>query len=174
MSKNKRAPKIVVTSFQLNQFFLSFIKKIGGTLLVDPLATGRPGGDSAAPLFLEEPEDAYVVKSKAATLSCRAAHALQLYFVCNGEAVRQKHHSAHEFVDPMTGIRQLEVKADVSRNDVEEYFGLDGYGCECIAWSSFGQVKSRRAKVVVACKSTFLFFFKKKNTKFLGFLLYRQ
>lgn len=119
---------------------------------MDPLATGRPGGDSAAPLFLEEPEDAYVVKSKAATLSCRAAHALQLYFVCNGEAVRQKHHSAHEFVDPMTGIRQLEVKADVTRNDVEEYFGLDGYGCECIAWSSFGQVKSRRAKVIVACK----------------------
>lgn len=86
--------------------------------------------------------------------------------MCNGEAVRQKHHSAHEFVDPMTGIRQLEVKADVSRNDVEEYFGLDGYGCECIAWSSFGQVKSRRAKVVVACKSTFLlFFFYKKEDK---------
>jgi hypothetical protein len=53
----------------------------------------------------------------------------------------------------MTGIRQLEVKVDVSRNDVEEYFGLDGYGCECIAWSSFGQVKSRRAKVIVACES---------------------
>ncbi len=126
---------------------------IGGTLLEDPLATGRPGSESAAPLFLEEPEDAYVVKSKAATLSCRAAHALQLYFVCNGEAVRTKHHSAHEFVDPMTGIRQLEVKVDITRNDVEEYFGLDGYGCECIAWSSFGQVKSRRAKVIVACES---------------------
>jgi len=121
--------------------------------LEDPLATGRPGSDSTAPLFLEEPEDAYVVKSKAGTLSCRAAHALQLYFVCNGEAVRTKHHSAHEFVDPMTGIRQLEVKVDISRNDVEEYFGLDGYGCECVAWSSFGQVKSRRAKVIVACES---------------------
>ena len=53
------------------------------------------------------------------------------------------------------GIRQLEVKADINRNDVEEYFGLDGYGCHCVAWSSFGQVKSRRAKVVVACKSQF-------------------
>jgi leucine-rich repeat transmembrane protein FLRT len=127
--------------------------------LEDPLATGRPGSDSTAPLFLEEPEDAYVVKSKAGTLSCRAAHALQLYFVCNGEEVRAKHHSAHEFVDPMTGIRQLEVKVDISRNDVEEYFGLDGYGCECIAWSSFGQVKSRRAKVIVACESHHLLFF---------------
>ncbi len=125
----------------------------------DPLATGRPGSDSRAPLFLEEPEDAYVVKSKAGTLSCRAAHALQLYFVCNGEEVRTKHHSAHEFVDPMTGIRQLEVKVDISRNDVEEYFGLDGYGCECVAWSSFGQVKSRRAKVIVACESHHLLFF---------------
>ena len=84
--------------------------------------------------------------------SCRAAHALQLYFTCNGEAVRQKQHSQHEFVDPMTGVRQLEVKADISRNDVEEYFGTDGYGCQCVAWSSFGQVHSRRAKVVVACE----------------------
>ena len=131
----------------------------GGTLLEDPLATGRPGSESAAPLFLEEPEDAYVVKSKAATLSCRAAHALQLHFVCNGEAVRTKHHSAHDFVDPMTGIRQLEVKVDITRNDVEEYFGLDGYGCECVAWSSFGQAKSRRAKVIVACESHFFFSF---------------
>jgi leucine-rich repeat transmembrane protein FLRT len=134
----------------------------GGSLLENTLATGRPGSDSTAPLFLEEHEDAYVVKSKAGTLSCRAAHALQLYFICNGEEVRAKHHSAHEFVDPMTGIRQLEVKVDISRNDVEEYFGLDGYCCECIAWSSFGQVKSRRAKVIVACEShhpLFFFFF---------------
>ena len=75
---------------------------------MDPLATGRPD-ESAAPILLEQPEDAFVVKSKPATLSCRAAHALQLYFVCNGEAVRQKHHSQHEFVDPMTGIRQLGI-----------------------------------------------------------------
>ena len=147
--------RIFVTTQLMNIFFSSFYTKLkGGTLLEDPLATGRPGSDSTVPLFLEEPEDAYVVKSKAGTLSCRAAHALQLYFVCNGEAVRTKHHSAHEFVDPMTGIRQLEVKVDISRNDVEEYFGLDGYGCECIAWSSFGQVKSRRAKVIVACESS--------------------
>ena len=125
---------------------------------MDPLATGRPGSDSALPLLLEEPEDSYVVKNRAATLSCRAAHALQLHFNCNGESMpRGRHHSAHDFVDPMTGIRQLEVKLDISRNDVEEYFGLDGYGCECVAWSSFGQVKSRRAKVVVACKLSILF-----------------
>ena len=74
----------------------------GGGLLVDPLATGRP--DSAAPLFLEEPQDAFVVKNKPATLSCRAAHALQLHFVCNDEDVHSKHHSQHQFVDPMTGI----------------------------------------------------------------------
>ena len=134
---------------------------------MDPLATGRPD-ESAAPILLEQPEDAFVVKSKPATLSCRAAHALQLYFVCNGEAVRQKHHSQHEFVDPMTGIRQLEVKADISRNDVEEYFGSDGYGCECIAWSSFGQVKSRRAKVIVACKSTVCHYFPFSRAKGLS------
>ena len=130
---------------------------LGGGLLLDPLATGRPDS-SPAPVFLEEPEDAFVVKNKPATLSCRAAHALQLHFVCNDEDVHSKHHSQHQFVDPMTGIRQLEVKADVTRNDVEEYFGADGYGCQCVAWSSFGQVKSRRAKVVVACKLIIFFF----------------
>lgn len=130
--------------------FVASFTDVSGGLLLDPLATGRPG--SEAPILLEEPEDAFVVKSKAATLSCRAAHALQLYFACNGEDVRAKHHSAHEFVDPMTGIRQLEVKVDVTRNDVEEYFGLDGYACECVAWSSYGQVKSRKARVTVACE----------------------
>ena len=147
-------------------FVFGFFIDVSGGLLLDPLATGRPGSET--PILLEEPEDAFVVKSKAATLSCRTAHALQLYFTCNGEDMSAKHHSAHEFVDPMTGIRQLEVKVDVTRNDVEEYFGLDGYTCECVAWSSYGQVKSRKARVTVACKypsvSDFLYYNKCNST----------
>ncbi|KAK2720439.1 netrin receptor UNC5C-like isoform X1 [Artemia franciscana] len=116
-------------------------------LLLDPLVgTGKPS--SSMPVFLEEPEDSFVIKNKAAQLSCRAANALQLYFTCNGEALRGKQHSLHEYVDPMTGIRQVEIKADITRNAVDEYFG--DFTCECVAWSSVGQQRSRRAKINVA------------------------
>lgn len=54
-----------------------------------PRASAAPPSDSdhpsvALPVFLEEPTDAYVVKSKPATLQCRAAHALQvrLFTLC--------------------------------------------------------------------------------------------
>ncbi|CAM1305939.1 UNC5C (predicted) [Pycnogonum litorale] len=105
---------------------------------------------SNIPVFLEQPKSTYVVKNKPATLSCIAANALQLHFRCNGERVASKQHSAHEYVDPMSGIRQMELKIDVSRRDVEQYFGVDGYGCRCYAWSSSGETISQRALINVA------------------------
>lgn len=131
----------MLTSF----FFLD------GGYLLDTLPTSDPD-QIPLPVFLEEPVDAYVIKNKPASLQCRAAHALQVFFKCNGEAVRSKQHSQQEFVDPMTGIRQIEVKLNVTRNDVEEYFGKDKFKCECFAWSSRGQVRSHPAAVDVACK----------------------
>ena len=125
---------------------------MGEDYLPDVYPTEDTSGPQT-PLFLEEPKDVYVVKNKPATLDCRASHALEVYFKCNGKRMDPiKHISHHEFVDPMTGVRQLEVKLDVSRNEVEEYFGMDGYGCECYAWSSQGLTKSRRAVIRVACK----------------------
>lgn len=103
-----------------------------------------------APTFLEEPKEAYVVKNKAATLSCRASHALEVFFKCNGNRVQYKHHSQSAIVDPMTGIRELEVKIDVTKTEVEELFGQITYSCECYAWSSRGEVKSRKAVIKVA------------------------
>ncbi|KAF8765022.1 Netrin receptor UNC5C like protein [Argiope bruennichi] len=120
-----------------------------GGLLPDPFPTDD-GDTSGHPVFLEEPRDTYVLRSRPATLSCKVRNALQLYFICNDKAVHHRHHSQQEFVDPQTGVRHLEVSVDVNRKEVEEFFGLDGYGCSCVAWSSSGTTKSRRALVKIA------------------------
>ncbi|EFN86869.1 Netrin receptor UNC5C [Harpegnathos saltator] len=85
------------------------------------------------PIFLAEPVDTFVVKGKPATLHCRAAHALQVYFRCNGE--RAERSQQQDFVDPRTGTRVVEVELNVTRNEVEEYFGRERFKCECVAWS---------------------------------------
>ncbi|KDR22415.1 Netrin receptor UNC5C, partial [Zootermopsis nevadensis] len=107
------------------------------------------------PVFLEEPTDSYVIKNKPASLQCRAAHALQVYFRCNG--ARKQHSSLansspmqQDFVDPQTGVRNVEASINITRNEVEEYFGKDKFKCECIAWSSRGQIRSQPAAVDVA------------------------
>uniref|UniRef100_A0A0K8TDJ2 Netrin receptor UNC5 n=1 Tax=Lygus hesperus TaxID=30085 RepID=A0A0K8TDJ2_LYGHE len=105
------------------------------------------------PVFLEEPTDAYIIKNKPATLNCRAAHALQVYFKCNGGRT-QETSSHQEFVDPQTGVRNIEATVNITRDDVEEYFNK--FKCECIAWSSSGQIRSQPATLDVAyLKKTF-------------------
>ncbi|XP_053979715.1 netrin receptor UNC5C-like isoform X2 [Hylaeus volcanicus] len=100
------------------------------------------------PIFLAEPVDAYVVKGKPATLHCRAAHALQVYFRCNGDRAERSQHQ--DFVDPRTGTRVVEVELNVTRNEVEEYFGRERFKCECVAWSGPGQIRGQPATVEVA------------------------
>lgn len=120
-----------------------------GTRLLDPFPTEN-SDHQGQPVFLEEPRDTYVVRSKPATLSCKVRNALQLYFICNGKAFHHRHHSTQEFVDPQTGVRHLEVSVDISRKEVEEFFGLDGYQCGCVAWSSSGTTKSSMATVKIS------------------------
>ncbi|XP_043256732.1 netrin receptor UNC5C-like isoform X2 [Colletes gigas] len=100
------------------------------------------------PIFLAEPVDAFVVKGKPATLHCRAAHALQVYFRCNGDRAERSQHQ--DFVDPRTGTRVVEVELNVTRNEVEEYFGRERFKCECVAWSGPGQIRGQPATVEVA------------------------
>ena len=69
----------------------------GAPLDPAPLAPGT------LPHFLQEPEDAYIVKSNPVKLRCRAAPALQIFFRCNGEWVHQNAHLSHEHKDLRTG-----------------------------------------------------------------------
>ncbi|XP_017876466.1 netrin receptor UNC5C-like [Ceratina calcarata] len=100
------------------------------------------------PIFLAEPVDTFVVKGKPATLHCRAAHALQVYFRCNGDRAERSQYQ--DFVDPRTGTRVVEVELNVTRNEVEEYFGRERFKCECVAWSGPGQIRGQPATVEVA------------------------
>jgi len=60
--------------------------------------------------------------------------------------------SVTDFVDPQTGVRNVEAIVNVTRNHVEEYFGKHNYQCQCVAWTSRGEIISRPANVVVACE----------------------
>ncbi|XP_073951787.1 netrin receptor UNC5C-like isoform X1 [Choristoneura fumiferana] len=100
------------------------------------------------PIFLFEPQHAFVLRNKPATLRCRAASALQVYFNCN--EVRSVASTQFEFVDPQTGVRIVEAECNVTRDQLEEYFGEDRFTCTCFAWNSRGDIKSQPAVVELA------------------------
>ncbi|KAJ0179671.1 hypothetical protein K1T71_004262 [Dendrolimus kikuchii] len=100
------------------------------------------------PMFLLEPQHAFVVRNKPAMLRCRAANALQVYFKCND--VRSVASTQFEFVDPQSGVRIVEAECNVTRDQLDEYFGEDRFTCTCYAWSSRGDIRSQPAVVELA------------------------
>ncbi|KAM3874163.1 netrin receptor UNC5D-like [Diretmus argenteus] len=108
------------------------------------------GPSGTLPHFLEEPDDAYIVKSNPIKLQCQAQPALQIFFKCNGEWVHQSQHMSQERTDLGTGLKIREVMINVSRQQVEDFHGPEDYWCLCVAWSHLGTSKSRKATVRIA------------------------
>lgn len=76
---------------------------------------------------------------------------LQVFFKCSGEAFHRTV-SQQVIVDPETGVRVVEAAVNITRNMIEQYFGKDQYQCQCVAWSSQGEIESQPAPVENACK----------------------
>jgi len=115
------------------------------------LPASLPAGDPSAfalPVFLEEPEDTYVVKGRAAVLRCRVAHALSLHVQCNDEVQEAAVVTEGEHESAKGGIKYTEARMEVTRDQVEEFFG--DYHCACVAYSGQGRASSRLARVAIA------------------------
>jgi len=104
------------------------------------------------PIFVDEPVDTYAMRNKPAMLQCIAMYALTVSFKCSGRTNLDNITHKSDFVDPQTGIRHVEVNINITRDMIEEYYGLDKFKCECVAMSSRGDIKSRPAVIKEACK----------------------
>ena len=116
-------------------------------------------GLQQGPTFVKEPEDHYyVLKNKPSVLECIAQGAVQISFKCAGSWIKEHHHTNNLFIDPITQKETLHTSIYVTREEVDDYYGSDGYWCECFASDLKAEtpganiVKSRRGIVELACK----------------------
>uniref|UniRef100_A0A673JZ56 Netrin receptor UNC5 n=1 Tax=Sinocyclocheilus rhinocerous TaxID=307959 RepID=A0A673JZ56_9TELE len=124
----------------------------------DALADSLSSVGGTLPHFLQEPEDAYIIKNNPIKLRCRATPALQIFFKCNGEWVHQNQHTSQEYMDHNTGLKIREVTINVTRQQVEDFHGPEDYWCLCVAWSHLGGRTSwerERKKVFINLRKNF-------------------
>ena len=116
-------------------------------------------GLQQGPVFVKEPKDRYfVVKGYPSILECLAQGAVHISFKCAGSWIKQRDHTNNFFIDPITQKETLHSSIYVSREDVEDYYGSDGFWCECYASDHKSEtpganiVKSQKGFVELACK----------------------
>ncbi|XP_076447398.1 netrin receptor UNC5C-like isoform X3 [Babylonia areolata] len=116
----------------------------------DPLNQGLPEWR------LQPEANYYVVRNKPVEITCRATPAIQITFKCAGSQIPLKLQDNMELIDPVTGRKTLQSSITVTREDVDDYYGDDGYWCECYAWNTVQvssnpqHVKSTRAQIEAA------------------------
>ena len=125
-------------------------------MLDTPAPVAVPEG---TPIFLQEPEpNYYIVKGKPVTITCRASPAVVINFKCRGMWYSAKNQVNEERIDPVTGKKYFQSSIEVPQDVVVEYFGSDGYNCECHAINMLPgsnerlSAVSRKGLVEEACK----------------------
>lgn len=65
----------------------------------------------------------------------------------------------------------MEVQLNITREEVQEFFGSERFSCECVAWNRRGPKRSQPSHIEIACECKFPSKSSFQQKRFLSFLL---